>query len=563
MQKRKAKDSMIKSRIKGALATALVVVLLTVPVFSVNAAARNVEYSASSSYMNSSYYKALKEVELTGDQVTDICNVAKSQVGYHESSNGDLSGHGSGSGNYTEYGRWYGSQSYWCNVFVSWCANVSGVPTSVFPKLTAVGNSYYSIMPSVGADCFPFGAKPLEAGDLIFSCTCSGGFGCMDHVGLVVDVDDDYIYTVEGNMSDHVQALTYPKSTGYLANKRARINYVARPNYQDRSATVSSIGRADALKRTEKSVYALYDISLPYAEAEKICKIMGGHLVTITNEQEQEIVLEILQNGSLDRYYIGLSDEENGNYLWGNGEEYSYTNIKSNKPQFSSVIINKDGSWEETVSDKRATGFICEIEIDKLIPANTASFAGSRYEIYDNSLTYEQANAVAVAKGGKLCVIDSESENKMLSFLLKESNQYYLALNGTERELKNAEYINFARKVKFNSGKENYAVIKNDKSGEWSSVDMFEPETVTGFIVEYDSQEEKCTVTYDSNGGKNTPIEQIGAVGDDILITETKPEKKGSEFLGWAKTANAKKADYTSKAKVTLSENITLYAVWG
>jgi hypothetical protein len=94
--------SMIKSRIKSAIAAALTVILAVVPMFSVNAAAKKVEYSASSSYMSSSFYKALCEVELTGDQVTDICNIARTQVGYYES--GD---------NYTEYGRWYGKQSYW------------------------------------------------------------------------------------------------------------------------------------------------------------------------------------------------------------------------------------------------------------------------------------------------------------------------------------------------------------------------------------------------------------------------------------------------------------------
>ena len=76
---------MIKSRIKSAIAVALTVVLAVVPMFSVNAAAKKVEYSASSSYMSSSFYKALCEVELTGDQVTDICNIAKTQVGYVES----------------------------------------------------------------------------------------------------------------------------------------------------------------------------------------------------------------------------------------------------------------------------------------------------------------------------------------------------------------------------------------------------------------------------------------------------------------------------------------------
>ena len=542
---------MIKSRIKSAIAVALTVVLAVIPMFSVNAAAKKVEYSASSSYMSSSYYKALCEVELTGDQVTDICNVAKTQVGYHESGN-----------NYTEYGRWYGNQSYWCNVFVSWCAYVAGVPSSVFPKLTGVGNAYHSILPSVGADCFAFGKKPVEPGDLLFSCTCSGGYGCIDHVGLIVDVDDQYIYTVEGNMSDTVKALTYPVSTGYSPNNRARINYIARPNYQDRSADISDLSRADAIKTTDDSIYALFDMSLPYSEAESVCTLMGGHLVSITSEEEQETVTEVLQNGSYDRYYIGLTDMENGTYLWGNGEEYDYTNLSASpRTNFTAVVVNTDGSWAETVSDKRQTGFICEIDIDKMIPANTAKFGGSRYEIYDSSLTYEQATALAKAKGGKLAEIETDSENKLLSLLLKGCDQYYLGVSGTKREVTALDYTNYDSKVKYNSGKENYAVILNNGSAKWSVAGIFEAKTLTGFVVEYD-ETAKYTVTYDANGGLNTPIEQIGEAGAKIAISETVPELKGSEFLGWALESDAKEAEFKSGEKVTLTDNITLYAVW-
>ncbi|MBE6751254.1 MAG: hypothetical protein E7556_01880 [Ruminococcaceae bacterium] len=543
--------SMIKSRIKSAIAVVLIAVLAVVPMFSVNAAAKNVEYSASSSYMSSSYYKALCEVELTGDQVKDICNIAKTQVGYHESGN-----------NYTEYGRWYGRQSYWCNVFVSWCAYVAGVPTSVFPKLAGVGSAYYSTLPSVGADCFKFGTKPVEAGDLLFSCTCSGSFGCIDHVGLIVDVDDQYIYTVEGNMSDAVRAITYPVSTGYSAHNHARINYIARPNYQDRSAKVSDISRADAIKTTENSIYALFDMSLPYNEAESVCKLMGGHLVSITSEEEQTIVNEIIENGSYDKYYIGLSDEENGTYLWSSGEEYDYTNLTgAPRSNFTAVIVNADGTWQETVSDKRQTGFICEIQIDKMIPANTASFGGSRYEIYDSSLTYEQATAFAKAKGGKLAEIETASENQLVSLLLKQSAQYYLGVNGTKREVTSIDYSNYQSKVKFNNGKENYAVMLNDNSAKWSVAGIFEAKTLTGFIVEYD-ETEKCTVTFDANGGLNTPNEQIGESGAKIVISDTQPTLKGAKFLGWSENKDSEKAEIKSGDKITLSENVTLYAIW-
>ena len=57
----------------------------------------------------------------TGNMRNDIIGVALTQVGYTEGSN-----------NYTKYGVWYGQpNSPWCGMFVSWCANQAGVPSSV------------------------------------------------------------------------------------------------------------------------------------------------------------------------------------------------------------------------------------------------------------------------------------------------------------------------------------------------------------------------------------------------------------------------------------------------
>ena len=57
-------------------------------------------YSVSSAYQSSSYYSALLNVTLTGDQREDIINVALSQAGYNEGSySGDTGGADDGSYN--------------------------------------------------------------------------------------------------------------------------------------------------------------------------------------------------------------------------------------------------------------------------------------------------------------------------------------------------------------------------------------------------------------------------------------------------------------------------------
>ena len=72
----------------------------------------------------------------TGNMRDDIIGVALTQVGYSEGSN-----------NYTKYGVWYGlSNSPWCGMFVSWCANEAGIPNSVLKKTGLANPSNFGLI---------------------------------------------------------------------------------------------------------------------------------------------------------------------------------------------------------------------------------------------------------------------------------------------------------------------------------------------------------------------------------------------------------------------------------
>ncbi len=517
------KYSMTKSRVKSLGATIIALVLTVTSVISVSAA-QSPEYSASSSYKSSTYYKNLKNVVLTGDQVTDICNVAKSQVGYHESStSGDYSGYSSGSGNVTEYGRWFGNQSYWCNVFVSWCANVAGIPQNVFPKLYGVGDSYYGCLASVGAERFQFSSsRALEAGDLIFCCTCSGSRGCIDHVGLVVEVKNGTIYTVEGNMSDEVSAYTYSAYSGISPYGESRINYVARPNYENNIKVAPEIEEANGVLVLDGKVYARFDIPVTYSIAKELCAEMGGKLLSAGEDFDTEALLPLLEDGALSRYFVENTE--------GTG---------------TAKAMNKNGKIFTTTQSRRATGFICEIDATALKSSNAASFNGSKYEIYDGAITFEQAQAVAEAKGGTLAVIDSQNKAMMLSLLLKESDCYYTATPADGEDAQTE--IN---------------VLLNNRKGEVQSLDQWAEEQKIGFIVEY-SDTEKHTVVYDANGGESAPIEKVADCGKTVKVTDITPVKGNKVFLGWSFSPKAKDVDIVSGQRFRLEKDIVLYAVWG
>ena len=134
----------------------------------------------------------------TGNQATDLVEVARTQVGYHEGTN-----------NYTKYNVWFGSLNgygynyAWCQTFVAWCANQAGIPTSMIPRVsgTVSGMDFFK----KNGTWKDAGITP-EKGDIIYlHSKSSSGY----HVGIVADVSGGQISTIEGNSSDRVAERTY------------------------------------------------------------------------------------------------------------------------------------------------------------------------------------------------------------------------------------------------------------------------------------------------------------------------------------------------------------------
>lgn len=190
---------------------------------SISASALTLSYEPSAAYRASDYYKKLQSVELTGSYHKDIVAVAKTQVGYHEG-NGESELHGrnqNGTENFTEYGSWYGLQSEWCAIFISWCARQAGIPLGVVGKTGWADAADFGVeyrakkdYTPVPGDIIVFDREPRR--------TYTGAeepdeFG--DHVGIVTEVTSTTVHTVEGNSSNACRANSYslenPDIKGY------------------------------------------------------------------------------------------------------------------------------------------------------------------------------------------------------------------------------------------------------------------------------------------------------------------------------------------------------------
>lgn len=173
-------------------------------------------YEFSAEYKSSVFYKRLLEVELTGDNRYDVLAVALSQLGYHEGdSDADMHGYSNGDKNFVEYNRYRrpldnnegngASYGYaWCASFVVWCNRHAGV------EATASGSE-------IGCDSMiswytrnkryhpkDEGYIPLPGDAIMF-----GEDSDSDHVGLVLGVEGDTVYTIEGNAGGVVGIHSY------------------------------------------------------------------------------------------------------------------------------------------------------------------------------------------------------------------------------------------------------------------------------------------------------------------------------------------------------------------
>ncbi len=225
-------NNSVKRILSAILAMVTLAMLVIVPFVP---QARALSYSGSSSYKSGKYYTNLTKVTLTGDQRVDIVNIAKSQVGYQEGgSSSQLSGTVRGNGNYTEYGRWYGLQDMWCAMFVSWCANVAGVSTSVVPShsYTPTGLNWFKNKgQAYSRATIAAGGYTPQPGDIIYFKS-SRNQNITNHVGIVTKYSNGTIYTVEGNTS----SATISTNGGAVCEKSYSISntyivYVCSPKY--------------------------------------------------------------------------------------------------------------------------------------------------------------------------------------------------------------------------------------------------------------------------------------------------------------------------------------------
>ncbi len=223
----------------------------------------------------------------------------------------------------------------------------------------------------------------------------------------------------------------------------------------------------DGSKEFNGHYYKAIDDADSYSQsrAESVCAEMGGHLVSIESQEEQDFVNGIL--GSKDNYWIGLV-RDGSSWRWTDGTEFSFTQWDDNQPDnyensedavrlaardidFGEWSCN-GGYWLDTneLGDNDAPlssfGYIIEWESQEdhlayLVGNNTTaptqkaeiedliSFGGHYYKVYDNAnATQTECENKCAELGGHLVSIESQAEQDFVNGILGSSENYWIGL---------------------------------------------------------------------------------------------------------------------------------------
>ena len=125
--------------------------------------------------------------------------------------------------------------------------------------------------------------------------------------------------------------------------------------------------------------YSVFDESMSWYKARDYCANIGEYLATITSQEEQLYIENLLRLGSKEMYWLGGTDEEEeGNWKWITGEPWIYSNWGDGEPNnlidpsgeaenYLHMISSGNGEWNDLLANGgdgswglEYLGFICE-----------------------------------------------------------------------------------------------------------------------------------------------------------------------------------------------------------
>lgn len=298
--------------------------------------------------------------------------------------------------------------------------------------------------------------------------------------------------------------------------------------------------------------YKIFYDTLTWEEAKAACEAMGGHLATITSEEEQQELNSY--NGGNHNLWIGGYKNADGQWCWVTGEPWKYENWGEGEPNNSSNVVADESCvamWPEKWNDLangniyEQSGYICEWEASNAAEeTQVEGYTGHLYEFYtlpeseweSGPITWQQAERRCEWKGGHLAVIESSTENFLLYSAMKAKgyeNAYFgFSDESSEGNWKwvdgtSTAYTNWHSGEPNNqNGNEHYAMFyEKFQDGTWNDADGI-IDAGCAYICEWDNPTDKISQ------GDSFTDQQLRIIAKDLGV----PDDLNVEIKQYPKT---------------------------
>lgn len=184
---------------------------------------------------------------------------------------------------------------------------------------------------------------------------------------LIQDLNDNYVH-IRWDYSKNAFSALLP-----AGNYKAKIVAVKESgNTESRSIaftvdnkSIGDIGVASSQIVWNHTLYSLYGQDCSWLEAKALAEHAGGHLLTITSEEEQDVATRLVSEyGRL--VFIGAEGYSSYDWKWITREPFTYQNWLPGKPdnwdgKENCGHLYTDGTWNDIgCSDQQVHGFIAE-----------------------------------------------------------------------------------------------------------------------------------------------------------------------------------------------------------
>ena len=141
---------------------------------------------------------------------------------------------------------------------------------------------------------------------------------------------------------------------------------------------------------TDGHKYEIFRETLTWEEAKAACEAKGGHLATITSQEEQKLIESL--NTQNSKLWIGGYKNSAGEWCWVTGEPWEYQNWGDGEPNNSSNVVADEScvavwpvKWNDLANSNtyEQSGYICEWEAsDVAEETQVEGYTGHLYEFY-------------------------------------------------------------------------------------------------------------------------------------------------------------------------------------